>query len=138
MSGLPATSGVDGSGLTPAELQSAYKLPSSTAGIGQTVALVDAYDDPTAESDLATYRSAYGLPPCTTSNGCFRKVNQTGGSSYPGAEPGWALEISLDVDMASAICPNCHILLVEANSNETSDLAAAEDEAAALGATEIS
>src|ERR1041384_2794133 len=100
------------SGYGPADLQSAYKLPSTTAGAGQTVAIVDAFDDPTAESDLAQYRSAYGLPPCTTANGCFRKVNQTGGTLYPAPSPDWGLEISLDLDMVSAICPNCHILLV--------------------------
>ncbi len=133
-----AVGGVDGSGLAPAELQSAYDLPSSTAGSGQTVALVDAYDDPNAESDLAAYRSAYGLPACTKSNGCFRKVNQTGGTSYPEAEPGWDVEISLDIEMVSAACPNCHILLVEATSAEIADLTAAENEAAKLGATEIS
>ncbi len=138
----PATGGIEGSGLTPAELQSAYKLPSSTAGSGQTVALVDAYDDPTAESDLATYRSAYGLPPCTSASGCFQKVNQTGGTSYPPrpkAEDGdWDLEESLDLDMVSAVCPHCHILLVEASSSSFSDLTTAEHEAASLGATEMS
>ncbi len=138
----PATGGIDGSGLTPAELQSAYKLPSSTAGSGETVALVDAYDDPTAEADLATYRSAYGLPACTGASGCFRKVSQTGGTNYPGEptpEDGdWNLEESLDVDMVSAICPNCHILLVEANTNSFENLTTAEGEAVVLGATEIS
>ena len=118
----PASGGIEGSGLTPAELQSAYKLPSSSAGSGQTVALVDAFDDPTAEADLATYRSAYGLPACTGASGCFRKVSQTGGTNYP-AEPtsedgDWNLEESLDVDMVSAICPNCHILLVEAEHEQ--------------------
>jgi len=126
------------SGYGPADLQSAYKLPSGTAGTGQTVAIVDAFDDPTAEADLAQYRSYYGLPPCTTANGCFRKVNQTGGTIYPAPSPDWALEISLDLDMASAICPNCHILLVESNTNLDSDLYAAEDRAAALGANAIS
>jgi hypothetical protein len=102
------------------------------------VAIVDAYDDPHAEADLATYRAQFGIAPCTTANGCFRKVNQTGGSSYPSADAGWAGEISLDLDMASAICPNCHILLVEADSGLISDLATAENEAAALGANAIS
>src|SRR5438552_15139091 len=68
------------SGYGPADLQSAYALPSASAGSGQTVAIVDAFDDPTAESDLAQYRSFYGLPPCPTANGCFRKVNETGGT----------------------------------------------------------
>jgi len=125
-------------GYGPADLQSAYKLPSATAGTGQTVAIVDAFDDPTAESDLAQYRSFYGLPPCTTANGCFRKVNQTGGTLYPAPSPDWGLEISLDLDMVSAICPNCHILLVEANTNLNTDLYAAVDTAAALGANAIS
>src|SRR5579859_1003265 len=119
------------SGYGPSNLQSAYKLPSATAGSGQTVALVDAYDDPNAESDLSVYRSQYGLPPCTTANGCFRKVNQTGGTKYPRGNGGWGQEISLDVDMASAICPNCKILLVEASSNSFANLSAAVDYAAA-------
>ncbi len=127
------------SGYNPADLLSAYKLPSSsTVGSGQTVAIVDAYDDPNAESDLGTYRSQFGLSACTTANGCFRKVNQTGGTHYPRGNKSWAQEISLDLDMVSAICPNCHILLVEATTNSFSNLAAAVDEAAALGANEIS
>jgi subtilase family serine protease len=126
------------SGYNPADLQSAYKLPSATAGSGQTVAIVDAYNDPNAESDLGVYRKQFGLPACTTANGCFKKVNQKGGTSYPRGNTGWAEEISLDLDMVSAICPNCHILLVEANSNSFSNLAAAVDEAAKLGANEIS
>jgi subtilase family serine protease len=126
-------------GLGPADLQSAYKLPSSAAGGGQTVAIVDAQDDPNAESDLATYRSTYGLPACTTANGCFRKVNQNGAASpLPTADAGWAGEISLDVDMVSATCPNCHILLVEANTNSFANLGAAVNTAARLGATAIS
>lgn len=125
-------------GYGPADLQTAYSLPSTTAGGGQTVAIVDAYDDPKAESDLGVYRSTYGLPACTTANGCFRKVNQSGGTSYPRADRGWALEISLDVQMVSAVCPNCHILLVEASSNSLSNLEAAVNEAAKLSANEIS
>jgi hypothetical protein len=101
-------------GLSPADLRSAYKLPAA-GGKGQTIAIVDAFDDPNAESDLATYRSHYGLSSCTTANGCFQKVNQKGeAKNYPKPEAGWAAEISLDLDMASAICPECHILLVEA------------------------
>jgi subtilase family serine protease len=120
------------SGLAPADLQSAYNLPSSTAGSGQTVAIVDAFDAPTAEQDLATYRSQFGLPECSTANGCFKKVDQNGGSSYPTADPGWAQEISLDVDMVSAVCPNCKIALVEANSASFADLGAAENTAAGM------
>lgn len=125
-------------GYQPCDLQSAYKLPSSTNGSGQTVAIVDAYDDPKAESDLGVYRSTFGIPACTTSNGCFKKVNQSGGTSYPRGDRGWAQEISLDLDMASAICPNCHILLVEASSNSFLNLALAVREAAALGANAVS
>ncbi len=126
------------SGYNPSDLQSAYKLPSSTAGSGQTVAIVDAYNDPNAESDLRVYRSKFGLPACTTANGCFRKINQNGGTTYPRGNTGWAEEISLDLDMVSAICPKCHILLIEANSNRFTDLATAVDQAAKQGANEIS
>ena len=125
------------SGYVPTDLQSAYKL-SPTGGAGRVIAIVDAYDDPNAESDLAVYRSQFGLAPCTTANGCFRKVNQTGGTSYPRGNQGWAEEISLDLDMASAICPDCHILLVEATTNSFANLSAAVDEAANLGAFAIS
>jgi subtilase family serine protease len=125
-------------GYGPADLQAAYNLPASGGG-GQVIAVVDAYDDPSAEADLATYRTSYGLPACTTANGCFSKVNQDGAAgSYPPADEGWAVEISLDLDMVSAACPDCHILLVEANSAAVSDLAAAEDTAAGLGANVIS
>lgn len=126
------------SGYGPSDLRAAYNLPSTTAGSGFTVAIVDAYNDPNAESDLATYRSQYGIPACTTANGCFRKVNQTGGTSYPSSNSGWSQEISLDLDMVSALCPNCHILLVEASSASMTDLGTAVNEAAALGANAIS
>ena len=127
-----------GGGFDPANLQSAYNLPSGSSGSGQTVAIVDAYDDPNAESDLAKYRSHYGLSACTTENGCFKKVNQKGEASYPSPNASWAVEISLDLDMVSASCPHCHILLVEATTNSYGNLLTAEDEAATLGATEIS
>jgi subtilase family serine protease len=124
-------------GYGPADIQAAYAFPSATAGTGRTVAIVDAYDDPNAAADLSKYRTQYGLPTCGT--GCFQKVNQSGRTSpLPRANGGWAQEISLDLDMASAVCPNCKILLVEANSNSFTDLAAAEDTAAALGASVIS
>jgi subtilase family serine protease len=126
------------SGYGPADLQSAYALPSSSAGSGQTVAIVDAQDDPNAETDLATYRSQFGLSSCTTSNGCFRKVDQNGGTSFPSPDMGWAEEISLDLDMVSAICPNCHILLVEAASPTTSNLGTAVNTAVSLGAKYVS
>jgi subtilase family serine protease len=118
------------SGLFPADLQDAYKLPSATAGSGQTVAIVDAFNDPNAESDLATYRSQFGLPACTTANGCFKKIDQNGGTKFPRTDAGWAAEISLDLDMVSAICPNCKITLVEASTNSFANLGAAENTAA--------
>jgi len=120
-----ASSGPVGYG--PAQFQTAYGLPSASAGSGQTIGIVDAYDDPTAEKDLGTYGSTFGLPACTTANGCFKKVNQTGGTTYPKKNGGWALEISLDVQIAHAVCPNCKILLVEASSNSFTNLLTAED-----------
>ncbi|SHI21442.1 putative Ig domain-containing protein [Streptomyces sp. 3214.6] len=126
------------SGLSPANLHSAYNLP-STGGSGLTVAVVDAYNDPNAASDLATYRSTYGLSACTTANGCFKQVGQTGSTtSLPSNDTGWAGEEALDIDMVSAVCPNCNIILVEASSANDSDLGIAENEAVALGAKVVS
>jgi hypothetical protein len=125
-------------GYYPCDLQNAYNLPSATNGSGKTVALVDAFDDPNAEADLATYRTEFGLPACTTANGCFTKLDEMGGTTYPVADDGWAQEISLDVDMVSATCPLCKIMLVEATSPSDDDLAAAEDTAVAQGASVVS
>jgi subtilase family serine protease len=132
--GKPAAAGSP-SGLNPADIRDAYKL---TASGSATVAIIDAYDDPTAEADLGVYRSQFGLPACTTANGCFRKVNQTGGTSYPRKNAGWATEISLDLDMVSATCPGCHILLVEATSNSFANLGAAVNYAATQNVAAIS
>lgn len=137
VSGQMAADGLP-NGYSPADLQAAYQLPGSGAGQGRTVAVVDAFDHPNAESDLAAYRSMYNLPPCTTTDGCFRKVNQRAGPQLPTADAGWAQEASLDMDMVSAGCPGCHILLVEADSSSFDDLGAAVDAAAALGADAIS
>jgi subtilase family serine protease len=137
-SGRPLVTNNVVNGYGAADLTSAYKLPSSTAGSGQTIAIVDAYNDPNAESDLGVYRLTMGLPPCTSASGCFTKVNQSGGTRYPKTNAGWSLEISLDLDMASAICPNCTILLVEASSNSFANLGAAVDRAASMGANVIS
>ncbi|MBF9069149.1 S53 family peptidase [Streptacidiphilus fuscans] len=124
-------------GFGPADLQAAYKLP-STGGANQTVAIVDAGDDASAEADLAVYRATYGLPACTTADGCFTKVNQTGASAPLPADQGWGIEIALDVDMVSAACPQCHILLVESDDASSQNLAASVDTAVRLGATEVS
>ena len=95
-------------GYGPVQFQTAYGLTTAAgAPTSQTIGIVDAYDDPRAETDLGVYSAAYGLPACTTSNGCFKKVNQSGGSKYPRTNSGWALEISLDVQVAHAVCPNC-------------------------------
>ncbi len=126
---------------TPAYLQQAYDLSylSATGGASDTVALVDAYDDPTAESDLASFRSIYGLAPCTTANGCFKKVNEQGQASpLPATDAGWNVEESTDIDAVSVLCPNCHILVVEANSTSWPDMVSAAQTAAALGANQIS
>ncbi|MFL6099910.1 MAG: hypothetical protein ACJ71T_08155 [Actinomycetales bacterium] len=126
------------SGYGPSQIQSAYKLSGLNAS-GRTVAIVDAYDDPTAEADLGVYRSQFGLPACTTANGCFRKISQTGTTTYPAKNGGWAQEISLDLDMVSAACPTCHILLVEANTASFANLGTAVNRAAgAAGVVAIS
>ncbi|HEY1540161.1 MAG TPA: hypothetical protein VGF63_12240 [Solirubrobacteraceae bacterium] len=128
------------SGFGPVSLQSAYNLATAaaTAGGTQTVGIVDAMDDPNAEADLGVYRGQFGLGACTTANGCFRKVSQTGTTSYPRADAGWSEEISLDLDMVSAICPKCHILLVEASSTSLANLGTAVNRAVTMGATQVS
>jgi subtilase family serine protease len=127
-------------GLTPADLASAYGYSPSSGGAGQAVAIVDAYDDPKIEQDLATFDGQYGLNACTTANGCFKKVGQTGSTTVlPGADKvGWSVEIALDVETVHSVCPSCTILLVEADSESFADLAAAVNEAVSLGATEVS
>ncbi|MEV7603256.1 putative Ig domain-containing protein [Kitasatospora sp. NPDC089797] len=125
------------SGFGPSDLQSAYSLPAN-GGAGQTVAIIDAQDDPNAESDLAAYRTQFGLPACTTDNGCFKKIDQNGGTSYPTSDTGWSGEISLDLDMVSAVAPNAHILLVEATSANMSDLGTAVNQAVSQGARFVS
>ena len=141
---LAATGSGTVSGYGPSDLQSAYKVAAAAASHGsrQTVAVVDAYDDPNAEADLATYRSQFGLPPCTTANGCFEKLNQDGATS-PLPAPAvrsddWTLEESLDLDMVSAICPNCRILLVEANNEDLANMGTAVNAAVAAGAKFVS
>jgi hypothetical protein len=139
----PDAAGPPPTALGPADIQSAYNLPSATAGGGQTVAIVDVGDDAEAESDLAVFRSQYGLSACTTANGCFTKVNQDGVNlaQDPSAAPsdqGWGDEISLDLDAVSSACPLCNILLVEANSAHDTDLGASVNTAVSLGATAVS
>lgn len=128
-----------GVGYGPADLQNAYGLPADSPGA--TVAIVIAFDAPNIEQDLAVYREAWGLPPCTTANGCFTKVNQNGRTSplpAPSNGSGWATELALDVDMVSAACPNCSILVVEADTNGVPDLGIATNTAVRLGAAAVS
>ena len=133
MQALPATAP---KGLGPADLRKAYRIPHG--GRGQTIALIDAYDDPKAEADLNVYRAQFGLGACTTRNGCFRKVAQDGSTNYPRANMSWAGETSLDIEMAAAICPACNIMLVEANTAALSDMAVCVNRAAALHANVVS
>jgi subtilase family serine protease len=132
-----------GEGFGPSTLQTAYKLTadSSADGSGETVAVVDAYNDPDAAANLATYRKAWGLPACTKASGCFKQVNENGATSpLPKAagSTGWDVEESLDIDMVSAICPKCDILLVEASSASDANLGTAVNSAVKLGAVAVS
>jgi len=127
----PAGARVTPSGYSPANLDSAYKITGAGSS-ANTVAIVDADGYSNAEADLGVYRAQFGLPACTTANGCFKKLNQNGvQGSYPANNTGWSQETALDLDMASAMCPNCHILLVEANTASFANLATAENTAAA-------
>jgi subtilase family serine protease len=115
-------------GLSPAKIKAAYSFPTDlTAGSGQTIAIVDAFNDPKAESDLAVFSAQFGLPACTTANGCFSKMDQNGGTNYPANNSSWGVEISLDIQWAHAIAPAAHILLVEAKTNSSANLYTAED-----------
>jgi subtilase family serine protease len=127
-------------GYSACNIQNAYKLTTTSKknGKAETVAVVDAYDDPNAEADMATYRSSEGLPACSSESGCFQQVNEEGVAGDPPAgDMGWGQEISLDLDMVSAVCPNCHIILVEATSSGLGDLLSSVAEAVSLGANVV-
>jgi len=147
-------------GLRPEDLHEAYALPDAPTGT-QTIALVDAYNDPTAQADLKAYDEEFGLEECTTANRCFAQVNQSGRESdlpFPKstveleehasgtrseraeaeAAEGWTVEISLDIETAHAVCESCKIVLVEATNPTLSNLETAEDTAVSLGANEVS
>lgn len=125
-------------GLGAGDLQEAYDLPSSSAGEDQTVAIVVAGDNPNAEADLKVYRSQYGLPPCTAADGCLRKVDENGGGQLPPGDAGWGEELALDLDMVSAGCPKCHLLVVEASRPSIESLGTAVNTAVKLGAKYVS
>ncbi len=119
------------SGLSPASLRSAYKI-TGNGSAATVIAVVDAYHYANAEADLAVYRSQFGLPACTKANGCFKQIDQNGGTNYPGTNKGWNQEAALDLDMVSAMCPSCSIVFVEATSTSSANLAKAVNTAAAL------
>ena len=128
-------------GFGPADLQAAYAIPTALAG-HPTIGLIDAYGYDALESDLATYRAQFGLPPCTTANGCLKIINQNGDTSpLPGPPPSgddWTLETALDVDMASAACPSCNLLVVQADDDKGDGLEVGQGVAAQAGAAVIS
>ncbi|MGE5042076.1 MAG: Ig-like domain-containing protein [Candidatus Levyibacteriota bacterium] len=146
---LSSTTPVPGS-LSPGAFHTAYQLPcapgqlvsdpcTTASSSAPIVAIVDAFHAPNIESDLNTYSTYFGIPSCTKANGCLTVVNQNGGSTLPTTvDAGWAMETSLDVEVAHAICQTCRILLVEANTNFFSDLATAVNTAASMGAVAIS
>ena len=127
-------------GYQPSDLTEAYAWNTPAgAGAGQTIGIVVANDDPNVDSDLAVYRSTFGLPACRESTGCLRVVNGANASSaLPAPDQNWAQEASIDLDMASAICPNCKLLLVEAPNADIESLTAGMQTAVAQGATVVS
>ncbi len=125
------------SGLSPARARHAYGFDLlANQGAGQTIGIVDAYDDPNIESDLSVFNTTFGLPACTSGNGCFQKIYASG--TKPSTNAGWALEISLDVEWAHAIAPQAKIILVEAASNSFANLLHAVDVAVQSGASVVS
>lgn len=124
-------------GYDPEELRAAYDVP-ATGGAGQTIAVIEGFSYKQAEKDLAKYRSRYGLPPCAAKGGCLTIVNGKGVAPTYGPPSGWELEVALDLDMASTACPECHLLLVDAEEETWRALGTAVDRAASMGATEIS
>jgi hypothetical protein len=125
-------------GLRPKDLHRVYELPHN-APDGQTIGIIEAYDDPTIENDLRVYDEEFGLPSCTQANGCFRKLNEHGNAfPLPAIDARWAADTSLDVETAQAVCQNCDIVLVEAESNSYGDLETAMEAAVAAGAKEVS
>ncbi|MEP6525860.1 MAG: hypothetical protein ABJA86_01750 [Nocardioidaceae bacterium] len=127
---VPRTASPPPGALTPSQVQDAYKLTGLLSS-GRTVAIVDAYGYPNLNRDLKIYRTQFGLPACTKGNGCLKIMNQNGGTQLPAFNLGWAGEQALDVDAVSATCPDCKIIVVQANSNSFADLGKAVNTAAA-------
>ena len=130
------------SGFGPSDLQDAYNVSDNGAvGTGPLVAIVDAYHDPSAEADMNIYRQQFGIGEChsgPTNGDCFQQVDQNGGTNFPSANRSWSMEISLDLDMVSAICPSCRILLVEADNSSLVNLGTAVNTAVSMGAVAVS
>src|SRR5438874_6718456 len=127
-------------GFGATDLQHAYNIPAITTR--PVIAIVDAYGYPNLETDLAQYRTTMGLPACASADGCLQIVNQQGAKSpLPAAPPAnddWTIETALDVDMASAACPSCKIIVVQANDDQTTGLFTANNVPSTLGATVVS
>ena len=135
-----ATESGPNGGLTPGQLASAYEYRPNEGGYGQTIGIVDSFDDPNIEKDLGTFDTNYGLPACTSANGCFKKVGETGSTTaLPKADTtGWSVEITLDVETVHSVCENCKIILVEVEGSGSTPHATGVEEAIKLGATEVS
>ncbi len=137
LAGGGSVSGPPSSAFTPTQIRHAYGFDKiSNQGAGETIGIVDAYDDPNAEADLAVFDAQFGLPACTSTNGCFRKVYS--GGTKPAANANWAVEIALDVEWAHAIAPKATIVLVEAPSNSLANLLAGVNTAVSNGASAVS
>ncbi|MFB4299271.1 hypothetical protein [Actinomadura sp. NTSP31] len=132
-----AAAGMPAGALTAADLQDAYKLPSDLLGGGSTIAVVVPFGNTSAEKDLATYRTANGMHVCDAEFPCFRRIDQRGGTTPPPAGTAWTLHAAVGLDMASAACPNCHLLLVEADDDTLANQGAAVDQAVAQGARTV-
>jgi subtilase family serine protease len=129
-----ATAGPAGYG--PADLRSAYAISGNST---RTIAIIDAFGYPNAEADLAKYRAQFGLPPCTSANGCFTKLNEFGQPTpLPANNHAWMQEQAIDLDMTSAICPGCKLILIEAKSASLANLSTAVQTAGQLGVHAIS
>ncbi|WGL50715.1 hypothetical protein P5P86_12150 [Nocardioides sp. BP30] len=122
---------------TPADLASLYRIPANVTS-GATIGIVDVGSDPNTQAQLSYYRSYFGLPACTAASGCFREVGQSGSTKLPATDAGWVDEIAMDTQAVSAVCPSCHILLVDASSADSADLGTAAKTAVRLGATYLS
>jgi subtilase family serine protease len=136
---MPAVSNTHppSSAYTPAQLRHAYGFDQIVnQGAGQIIGIVDAYDDANVQNDLNVFSKQFGLPACTSANGCFRQIYASG--KRPAANANWSVEIALDVEWAHAIAPQASIILVEASSNSLSNLCAAVDVAVRNGASVVS